>query len=558
VKSTGFATSLAVLAPGIFLTIYSVGALLKGDRVGLSVLAWRPLLLGSLLLVAPLLVNLDQRALLQNSLQLIFGLLVMAGFFKLRFAPGLRYREIALGILLATSVMAIVSILQVIVLPTEVLESIFSTDAAGRATGWLTHPNLWGLTGIIPGLLIFTLPRQVPLALVNLIPTLTIVLASGSRTAAALLGVTLLGLAFACVRKRQRLTMLLVLTLLAFPASYLLFNNAWFLRFNPLPSHESRLNLLLSSEDLNYGAWSHLQVKAVPDQLGAALGSTKRKWRIQKTGDAWWARLKQSVTLQPGHYYSWQSEFRTKTNEATSGVHGIGQGENYVFLNAYRSGNEWTLQTEGAIDEASFNVTSLPNSWERVQVSFRFIGEHRVGFHIGPTPDQRRLASAAILEVRAMQFAEGSTIAPYQPTYPSGIDSRASLGTLEDRISYSSAAVSGWIERPIFGWGSKRFRAYWENSQNGTTRVAHAHNLFTQTLFERGSVGFIGLLLFLYGLVESARLFRFSTAVLFAILVANLIDYTFWSSAVFYPLLGLLGWDAGGRARKPVMATETV
>jgi hypothetical protein len=545
VNLVSLGAGLVVLVPAVALICLATVAFVGAPPVRIITISWRPLIIGALLLVLPLLVRSDNVAMLV-SLQLAAGLVILIGLARLRSSQSLNPQHVALGILVATTLLAFISVLEILGTSARLPIPDLGSGTADRAAGWLSHPNLWGLTGIIPAIFLFSLPRQLPLAFLNLVPTLTVVISSASRVAAAALALGILGLVLSRALPRYRALTIIATLLSLTVGSLLLSHNAWLLRFNPFFDYRNSPNLLRASEDLGYGAWSQLHITAYPSWSSILLGSLKREWTLEKTGNFWWARAKQSVPLQPGGYYTWRSELKSGTPGAVIGVHGISEGDEYVFLNAYRSPDgQWELESAGAIADARLRIVQMQGSWTRLQITFRYVGVQRVALHIGPTPDQRRSDSHALLQVRGMQVTQDEIGQNYWPTFAQGADRRASLGTMQGRRSYISTALAGWVSRPIFGWGTGNFEALANGRASGESAGAsHAHNLFAHTLFERGLVGFAGLLLLLWGLVRTARHSWWALGIIALVLLVNLLDYSFWSAAVFYPLFAVTGWFA--------------
>lgn len=130
-----------------------------------------------------------------------------------------------------------------------------------------------------------------------------------------------------------------------------------------------------------------------------------------------------------------------------------------------------------------------------------------------------------------------------------------------DRWAMWRAAWTGIAEHPWVGRGPGTFSAYFERLSLSTRATgsgvpAHAHDLFLEVLFERGIVGLAGLFLLIAGLAWGAARDRDAglLAILAAVLVANVFDYTFFFGGVIYPLAAVAGWRSGRRddAARPV------
>lgn len=533
--------------------------------------SWVLLLLGTFLFHLPSFIHYGiSKASLKDPLQTILLLIIILAFtilpanYKTRIWPA-----VSLGVLTGLAIIALISILQVSGLlglffdlfsldTISLLENLrkASQDAtlSTRASGWLVHPNLWAVTIILPSLFLFTSNHKTTFALISILPAVIVVGATGSRTAAMayLLSVTLMlfNSRLLADLPRKGLVVLAMLILVITVATS--GDNVWLMRFRlPAISEPHRTsdqsNLFKSSEVLTFAAWSQLQVRVQPDIANIFPTTSKRIWRIQKTGDSWWARVQQSITLVPKAVYVLSAELQSLTPEATIGLHGIGRSEiDYAFLKLSRQESTWYTEGDGALEVLSFNIDPLARNWTKTTVTFAYRGQSPLDFNVGPTPDQRNLNSGATLRVRGLQISEGATNSVYFPTYPTGTDSRTSFGSVHGRLEYFSEAWHGFTQKPLLGWGLNTFGEFYAApGKNHPYVVAHAHNLFLQTLFERGLVGTAGLLTLLLGMFFlTAKHNRKVLIVILAVIAANLTDYTFWSSSIAYPLAIIVGWYA--------------
>jgi len=76
-------------------------------------------------------------------------------------------------------------------------------------------------------------------------------------------------------------------------------------------------------------------------------------------------------------------------------------------------------------------------------------------------------------------------------------------GTAGMRLAYYKAALEGFEERPVLGWGTGAWPVYYWHEDKRT----YPHNIFLETAFEQGLVGLLSLLAFLGAVFR--RLFRF-------------------------------------------------
>jgi hypothetical protein len=542
---------LALLLPGVAIIAAGTYGLFHA-RVKVSDRPhWITLGAGALLFTLPLWLTSSLIESVNATGQLAAGIVVILGFSAIASASPKDHRGIGWGILLGTSTLAIFSVAQIAGLEMPFAQQNVAT--LGRSTGWLSHPNLWALTPLVPALLLFMLVGQRQLAWINLVPAITLVITSGSRTGAlALLLPVLLLLLFQLARLRHVLVPIISVILALCLLLWAFFANTWLHRFNPFVSINPERNLLFSSEDLSFGAWSNIQVSTRRELLPVLLGSSKRQWIVAKTGEAWWARVGQTVRLEPGKLYSWRMELQQLRPGSVPGVHGISSGGPYAFLRAFYEEGQWHWESGGALKKGAMTITALRGGWQRVELSFRYTGSSSASFQIGATPDQRTDDSRARLRVRAMQYVSGELPASYSPTWPVAVGSRNSTGTLRDRFYYMATAISGWKDRPWLGWGKTSFSGYLDASPRPFNySVSHAHNLFAQVLFERGVVGLVGLALLLIGMIGISVRQRPALGLMFlAVLISNTFDYTFWSAPVFYPLMAVTGWYAGATRHK--------
>jgi O-antigen ligase len=76
-------------------------------------------------------------------------------------------------------------------------------------------------------------------------------------------------------------------------------------------------------------------------------------------------------------------------------------------------------------------------------------------------------------------------------------------GTVGMRLAYYKAALEGFKEKPVVGWGTGAWPVYYWHEDKKT----YPHNIFLETAFEQGLVGLLSLLAFLGAVFK--RLFQF-------------------------------------------------
>lgn len=415
---------------------------------------------------------------------------------------------------------------------------------AGRALLWFGHPNLLAASVLVPATFVLVAARYVPGLLAVLLASLT-VLATGSRSAALGLAVSLLFIAVTRRRSGASLAALHVTLFLGIVfASLVATRNYWVVRFLPdAPSH----NLLRATEDLGAGPWTEAGASAHPVRWRRWLGLQPLEFVVRKDADDWWSRVQQAVTLDPSAVYTAAAEFRAGRT-AAPGLHGISRGNEYAMLrveagivDGERSVTD--ASAGGAITIVETDVTQLRGGWWRLSVTFRVDSASRLSLNWGPTPHQQPGGSGTDVMVRALALNAG-TLSAYAPTYLSRSNTRASTGTLAGRLSYFHTATAGFRSSPITGLSEASFRAL-DESLGRERPVAHAHDLVLQTMFTGGIVGLAGLLTLLVALVRIAD--YSGGAVIAAAMAANLFDYSFPSLLVGPAMAVAVIWLARGR-----------
>jgi Undecaprenyl-phosphate galactose phosphotransferase WbaP len=118
------------------------------------------------------------------------------------------------------------------------------------------------------------------------------------------------------------------------------------------------------------------------------------------------------------------------------------------------------------------------------------------------------------------------------------------------RTPYWRAAAAAFVEKPLTGWGALAFPTYYQENWGSLGRFYevpdHTHSLPLQVLYERGLVGFVGLLMLVGAMCRPALRSRDipMMAVLIAVGLANLFDFSFFHAGVMYPLAAIAGWRA--------------
>jgi hypothetical protein len=417
----------------------------------------------------------------------------------------------------------------------------FGDAGPGRAQGWAGHPNAWGASVIVPtvALAILSPRRLLPVGLV--LAGIVLVL-SGSRTALLATGAgTLLVLA------RHPRVLIAVLAVAASATAVVLAAgpNAWTYRFFP-PQAAPAPNLLYASEALDAPGWSGVGVRVDGARHDAWLGTLPRPWTLTKTGAAWWSRVQQQIVLEPGRAYALTIEVRRDDPDALVGIHGVAS-EPYAQINAALAPGDGDpslteVRGQGVFDLDDARAEAIGGGWTRISVEWTVSGDAPVSLRIGPTPDQRRDRSGAVVQVRAVELSVGRD-GVYDATFPGGQGARATLGTLSGRLSYFATAWRGFRASPWTGQPADAFTTFDTDADRGY-RVGHAHNLFLQSAFEGGIVGLAGTILTLAGLALLAGAGAWPLVAV--VVLANLLDWSFVVPNVGVAL-GLLVGRFGGR-----------
>ena len=479
-------------------------------------------------------------------------------------------RAVAQGITVGLVLLACASLLDAAGwVPAAFAEALGWSSFPGRATLWHGHPNVLATAAVLPTLAALAWGDRVA-RLVSGTAAIVLVTATGSRTVLAVL--ILLGtvsIVQSLLRRTSgaRVSVRLVTGIATASVVMVLLVTftTVFDRFDPrlvLAPEPPTINLLYASEDLRAGSWSHLGIAI--RKVGPAPGVRGDSvWAIEKTDTAWWSRVQQGVTLAPGATVTLQLELRQPDPAARPGIHARREGpDGPVEVTVQRRDGRWTVEAVRGVALVDLTVVDIED-WTSLAVTITNPTAVPLPLAFGLAPDQQSGTSGTTMWVRRPQVVFGEPVG-YQPTRASAIDSRTSLGTWSDRAKWARLGWEGFAERPWFGQGPNAFAAYTarrsstrEQAPPGTTgSVAHAHQLWSQTAFERGSFGLAGLLLMLAGFTLASRCGRPAGWWLVALVVLlNLVDYTFWTTPVSYTL-GAIAGLAGHHPGAPTAPTD--
>ena len=426
-------------------------------------------------------------------------------------------------------------------------EASLFVQKTGRATGWLSHPNLWGISTLLPGFFAVLFARSRWRWLV--LPLMFgVIVTAGSRAAfvGCVVGCVALAVHLMLTRGLRKTHLLwaglagagfvVILALTPFGTRFL----STLELFQSSPPAPLPRNLFQASEVLSDTFWFNRSV-TVEEVETSDLTPT---WRVKKTATQPNSRLQQRLELSPGRVYTLSAELYGETPEAVPGVVSWVRMETGTHsLNVRFSGSQWQARARGELELVSFRPTLLGDGWTRLVVTLKNTASEPLPFPVGFAPDQRDEVGASIL-VRRAQLELGEGPSPYEPTFPPDRRALRARQSAEGRLDIFQAAWQGFLQRPLLGWGERAFTGFYQTQTASAAVIAHAHNLFLQTLFAKGAVGLTSLVLLLLGLFYATRGtlgWGCSSVLLLAVLAANTFDLTFWIAHVSYLLVFLLG-----------------
>ena len=318
------------------------------------------------------------------------------------------------------------------------------------------------------------------------------------------------------------------------------------------------VNLVRGSE-LPWGDWWDSRNVSVSSGSVKLQGDTLTDYHVTKHGAAAWYRLQQVIPLDAGTTYT-VSAWVLDQGLQQAGIQGWGvtEGGRAFALTTKLVGHRLQAEVSGPGNLDSYGTSATDGGWKRIFATFTYLGpEHHINWSVGLAPDARQVDGSSA-DFAGFQLQHGPLTA-YRP----GAASRG-LNFATGRAEIWRVAWQGVKQRPWLGWGASDFPNYYRHSSLATAALgtevpAHAHNLFLEVLFERGLVGFIGLLLVIGALVWSATKNRDYglLAILTAVLLANVFDYTFFFGGVIYPLVAIAGWRSRPLT-KPRIAADSL
>jgi Undecaprenyl-phosphate galactose phosphotransferase WbaP len=421
-----------------------------------------------------------------------------------------------------------------------------------QAIVWDSNPSLYGHTVLTLGCLMAILFTDTRLRMASLGLAALGILATGSREAAIAWVIVAVALIFIRYKRTQRTHLVeiaLVAAMLALAAGLgpaLGWGRLGFL-VDLVPAAERTHNLVQGSE-LAVGDWWDAMGVDVSAAAVVIAGETLTRYTVTKTHLEPWVRLQQVVPIHSGVPYTLSVWIRQMDAASRPGIQSwgqsIGASRPWIVTGVF-SGGEWHAFASGSGRVFESGIVAAEGNWQRVWIAFQYEGEEPLLYwHVGLAPDQQAVRGTSA-EFAGFQIEQGSFPSDYRP----GPATRG-LGLSVARFPYWQAAWLGFLEHPLFGWGQGGFAAFFERNWPNHGRLlntpVHAHNLFLQVLFERGLLGFGGLVLVLAAISQAAFKRRDGAflAVFAALLIANGFDTTLFYSGVIYPLAAVAGWRA--------------
>lgn len=457
------------------------------------------------------------------------------------------------GVLASLSIMLFISVIQVSGFGLGVLEQVADqftwllplythmqeAYASGRASGWLAHPNLWGVACLVPGCFVLVAPKMPRWRWWALPLMLATVLLAGSRA-------SLLGLLFGLLAlflwlliggdlHKQHIVLgllglALAILVLVFTPIGVRFSATLgvFFQSDDPPSR----NLLRASDVLSDQFWFERRVSV----RQASADEKPQVWRIEKRSGGGGSRLQQQILLAPTTVYTLSLDMLNQSQHNIPGVLSWIKPKDTVHsLKLWRIEGAWHAEARGDLRILHYRVDDLGSGWQNITVTFKNTSDATLPFPIGITPDQQADTSGASVLVRKLQLELGDKASAYEPTLPPNRVALQAQSSAEGRWDIFTAACHGITERPWLGWGTSSFGGYFQEVlERSTVTVTHAHNLVLATLFSYGSLGFAILCLIMIGLLWGAGWPSF--ILVLVVLGANMFDYTFWSTHISYLL----------------------
>lgn len=420
-----------------------------------------------------------------------------------------------------------------------------------QAIEWGGPAGLYGHAILTIGAIIAALAPSANLRVIALGLSALGILASGSREAAIAwvfvsLGLLVVGRRGSRVGRVVELAMLVVMVGIAAGLGPSMgWGRVGFLV--DLTPAATTSNMLQGTEIAKGDWWDPMGVR-VESHVARVDGRELMVYDVHKAAPEGWQRLQQVVRLEPGRTYTVGTYLRPDSVGGRAGIQGYGEtdsGQVGFILTGALVGDSWMVGRNGDGVVLSSSMVDAGDGWKHVRATFRYDGTSGLTYWLGLAPDQRDggMASASFA---GFMLTPGVDVGGYVPGSASH-----GLSLADARLPYWRAAWSGFLERPVLGWGPGAFAGYYESRTHGADRLqevpTHAHNFILQQLFERGFAGLIAAMLLLAALSADAvkRRDLAVLVVLGGVLLANVFDNTLFYGGVLYPLAAVTGWRAG-------------
>lgn len=501
-------------------------------------------------------------------LLLPFGLLICSDLLAGRFAAAgsLAITCLAVGVTLAAGALLGFPFVRSHGVQLGVLMAFIASLIRVLAEKWLTpgiylaplDPNLTAHSVVVAGALASLFLRPYLRWCILMICIITIILI-GSRTAligAALLA-TIWGIRAARTKAARAVLYLLPFIALGAGAAFL---SSIGERWDPRPwldqvrSSRSH-NLIPGSDEIGMNTWSS-------SGIGLKYDAALKAPVLHKTSPEPWTRPQQSVSLLAGHTYTLSVEFKRVMGASVPGViaQSVDHTESSLGLRGEMRGDSWLTSLSGDGEILGSGSHVMTDGWQLAWVTFQYTGSKRITVRLGPAPD---IADRVGSEVafRSLQLALGPRLLPYESGR--AIMPVPGWASVTARRSYWEAGISGFLEKPLLGWGADKYEAYYRQLRESRDVVddhpTHSHNALIQLAFEHGSLGLLALLIIvLYGGLRMRRIGSYDVLIPISVALAiNVTDATLLYGGVLYPLAFAVGLTLVRASPRKVEVTST-
>lgn len=316
-------------------------------------------------------------------------------------------------------------------------------------------------------------------------------------------------------------------------------------------------NLVQGSETTR-GYWWKTQGVDFTTSEALIAGQNHTVFTVEKTEEEHWRRLQQIISITRGQPYT-VSTWIQNNDDTKPGIQGWGQlaqsKDTFVITGELRDG-QWLASATSLGTLVDSGVAEIAGEWTRVWLTFVYEGgQKELSFFLGLTPDQQNSIGASN-SFAGFQVEKGAALSDYVAGAANrGVDLQTA------RLPYWQAAWQGFLAKPWLGHGEETFSDYYRETWPDKGRLGqippHAHNLYLQFLFEKGLLGFIGLvaLLLLLGLPAIRQGDLLFSTLFFSILIINFFDGTLFSMSLLYPLAAFSAWRQATYTHEDSQAT---